>query len=109
MLHYIAQRVSQGKIKDSFRATDPNWRPVHADDVASVVAGRLDNAGHGHFALQGNTAVSMQEILHMIERASGKAEGQTGSAGVDMTRFVFEFLSGVCVDHNLNNLADYFA
>lgn len=75
MLHYVAQRVSKGKIADAFRFGKAVWKPVHAEDVARVVANRFDKAGHGQFALQGKEAVSMLELLHMIERSSGKAEG----------------------------------
>jgi uncharacterized protein YbjT (DUF2867 family) len=105
LLHYIAQCVNKGKIPRGFLQGDVNFKPVHSDDVANAVAHMIANPGHGQFALQGDKSVSLAEIVNLIEKASGKAEGQTSAQRFNNPMsLIDEFWTGLTVSQNMLNL-----
>ena len=59
LIHYIAQKVAAGSIPAPF-LSDAVFKPISADDVASAVAHKLLNPGHGHFALRGDKEYSIK-------------------------------------------------
>lgn len=67
LVHYIAQCVNKGKIQRGFLQDDVHFNPIHSDDVSSAVAHLLENPTHGQFALQGNKAISLAELVNLVE------------------------------------------
>lgn len=105
MLQYIAQGVHKGSLQRGFLQKDVQFKPVHANDVASAVAHVLANPGHGQHALRGNQEISLAELVNLVEKAQGKIEGSTSAKPFNnLLGFLDEFMTGVTVDANLLNL-----
>jgi hypothetical protein len=79
LLHYVAQRVAAGSIAGPF-LSNATFNPVSSCDVASAAAHVLANGGHGQYALRGSQSITIKELVHLIEKASNKNEGQTTKA-----------------------------
>jgi uncharacterized protein YbjT (DUF2867 family) len=71
MLHYMAQKSATSKIPRAFLQNDVHFNPVHSEDVANAVAHVLANPGHGQFAVQGGKAVSLADMMGLIDQATG--------------------------------------
>jgi hypothetical protein len=104
-VHYIAQCVNKGKIQRGFLQDDVHFNPIHSEDVSSAVAHLLENPGHGQFALQGDKAISLAELVNLVEKASGKTAGQTSAQKFNNLMVLFdEFWTGHTVSQNMLNL-----
>lgn len=108
LIHYIAQKVAAGSIPAPF-LSDATFNPISAQDVASAVAHKLVNGGHGHFALRGEKELTIKQIVGIIERASHKTEGSTQASKFNPLLLVEEFFTGLTVDQNMANMVQYFA
>ena len=85
---------------------DAAFRPVHSEDVASAVAHVLSNAGHGHYSLRGSQEVTLDKLVNMIEKASGKDVDSTQASKLSFNPMVLleEYFTGMTVDQNLKHL-----
>jgi uncharacterized protein YbjT (DUF2867 family) len=52
LIHFIAQKVASGRIPAAF-LSEALFKPINSDDIASAIAHKLLNGGHGNFALRG--------------------------------------------------------
>jgi hypothetical protein len=59
LIHYIAQRVAKGSIAAPF-LSEATFKPISSEDVATAVAHKLLNGGHGHFALRGDKELTIK-------------------------------------------------
>ena len=115
LLHYMTQCALVGKINKSVgKSKNFQYKPVSSEDLTSAIetafANITDVKGQ-RFTVNGNQQVSLNDILHIIEKHVGKDSGSTslkGSLlGLNISDYVEEFFTGITHDKNMGRMADY--
>jgi len=106
---YIAQSAFAGKLPASFFNEAAKFSPIHYEDLARAIAHKLENAGHGQFAVRGEEELSIKQLVNVIEKACGKPEGHTKAKRTlpfEISTIIEEFFTGITHDTNMTRLID---
>ncbi len=115
LFHYMTQCSLAGKISKSIGGSKSfQFKPVSTDDLALAVQtalGNTDEVKGKRFSVNGSAGVTMNELLHLIEKQVGKDSGSTslkGSLlGLGLSDYVEEFFTGITHDKNMGRFVEY--
>lgn len=112
IVHYMAQCALAGKInKDIGASKGFQYKPVSSEDLSKAVETALsksDQVKGQRFAVDGSESVTLNELLHHIERSVGNEEGSTKfSTNLGLSDFVEEFFVGITHDKNMARMAKF--
>ena len=76
LCHYMAQCAHVGKINKSIGGSKNfQYKPVSSEDLAAAVESALSNTKDvkgQRFSVNGNKSLSLNELLHFVEKSVGK-------------------------------------
>lgn len=115
LFHYMTQCAYAGKIAKSIGGSNTfQYKPVSSSDLALAVETALNNTEEvkgKKFSVSGTETVTMNELLHLLEKQVGKDSGSTslkGSLlGLGLSDYVEEFFTGITHDKNMGRFAEY--
>ena len=112
LTHYLAQNIATGRIPSSLASDVYRYHPIGADDLTQAVLTSFEklNEVKGHkFNVNGKESTTLRDVVTILERSLGRAEGSTKLARlIPGVEFVEEFFVGIAHDRNLIRFAQTF-
>lgn len=111
LFHYMTQCAAVGKIPKSLAQSKAyQYKPVSTEDLALAVETAFGKEYNGkRFSVNGSQAVTLNELLHHIEKQIGKDAGSTKTRGnlFGLADVVEEFFTGITHDKNMGRFAEF--
>jgi hypothetical protein len=115
LVHYMTQCAAAGRIPKSIGGSKSyEYKPVSSDDLTAAVESALGKSSEvqgQRFSVNGEQGITLNDLLHLIERQVGKDQGSTslkGSLlGLGLSDYVEEFFTGITHDKNMGRFAEY--
>lgn len=111
----MAQCAAVGKIPKSIGGSKKfQYNPISSEDLATAVETALERTSEvkgKRFNVNGAKSITLNELLHLVEKSVGKESGSTklkGSLlGLGLSDYVEEFFTGITHDKNMGRMAEY--
>lgn len=88
-----------------------HYKPVSSEDLTLAVETALsktDQVKGQRFSVSGADSLTMNDLLHHLERSVGKEEGSTKlNANLGISDLVEEFFTGIAHDKNMARFAEF--
>jgi hypothetical protein len=111
VFHYMTQCAAVGKIpKTLANSKTYQYKPVSIEDLSIAVETAFGQEHNGkRFSVNGSTSITLNELLHLIEKQVGRDSGSTKTRGslFGLSDVIEEFFTGITHDKNMGRFAEF--